>query len=101
MMRPALSLVPVWRPAVRTTDAAQATVTLEPVKQRDQTVSARLQLYVQFRLPAQDGDLPHVIEAHVHQASLEVQRVLFRALIEHADGQLVLAARAGKGGRGV
>lgn len=101
MMRAAISIVAVWRPAVRTTDDLQATVTLEPVKQRDQTVSVSLHLEVTFTLPPQDEHLPHAVEAHVHRAGLEAQRALFRALIEHADRELVLAARAGKGGRGV
>jgi len=86
---------------VRTTDDAQATLTLEPVKQHEQTVSVTLHLQVTFTLPPQDERLPHAIEAHVHQAGLEAQRALFRTLIEHADRRLVLAARAGKGAAGV
>ena len=86
---------------MRTTDDTQATVTLEPVKQRDRTVSVPLQLDLRFRLPAQDEGLPAAIERHVHHAGLEVQRALFRALIEHADRQLVLALRGGKGGQGI
>src|SRR4051812_36036441 len=101
MMRTTISIVKVWRPAVRTTDELQATVTVDPVKQQDRTVSAALQLAVTFTLPPQDEHLPNTIEAHVHRAGLEVQRALFRALIQHADGQLVLAARAGRGGQGV
>src|SRR5436305_4275430 len=101
MIRTAISIVAVWRPAVRTTDEPQATVTLEPVKQHERTVSVALHLQVSFTLPPQDERLPHAIEAHVHRAGLEAQRALFRALIEHADRQLVLASRAGKGGRGI
>ena len=101
MMRTALSIVTVWRSTVRTTDDIQATVTLDPVKQREQTVTVGLQLRLTFTLPPQDEYLPHTIEAHVHQAGLEVQRALFRALIEHADRQLVLTSRGGKGGQGV
>src|SRR5262245_39005914 len=101
MMRTTISIVQVWRPAVRTTDDAQATVTVAPVNQRDRAVSVALHLEVTFTLPPQDEHLPHAIEAHVHRAGLEAQRALFRALIEHADGQLVLAARGGKGGQGV
>src|SRR4051812_38347938 len=84
MMRPASPIVPVWRPAVRTTDDAQATVTLDPVNQQGRTVSVALRLEVTFTLPPQDEHLPHAIEAHVHRAGLEAQRALFRALIEHA-----------------
>jgi hypothetical protein len=101
MMRAAISIVLVWRPAVRTTDELQATVTLDPVKQQDQTVSVSLRLDLQFRLPAQDEGLPHAIETHVPRAGLEAQRALFRALIEHADRQLVLARRGGRHGRGI
>jgi hypothetical protein len=101
MMRTTISIVALWRPAVRTTDELQATVSLDPVKQRERTVSAALRLEVTFTLPPQDEHLPHAIEAHVHRAGLEAQRALFRALIQHADAQLVLAARAGQGGQGV
>src|SRR4051794_29738256 len=101
MMRTTISIVAVWRPAMRTTDELQATVTLDPVKQQGRTVSAALHLEVAFALPPQDEQLPHVIEAHVRRAGLEAQRALFRALIRHADGQLVLAARAGQGGQGI
>jgi hypothetical protein len=103
MMRTTISIVRVWRPAVRTTDELQATVTLDPVNQRDRTASAALHLEVALTLPPQDEDehLPHTVEAHVHRAGLEVQRALSRALIQHADGQLVLASRAGQGGQGV
>ena len=52
-------------------------------------------------LPPQDEHLPDQIEAFVHQAGLEVQRRLFRALIEKADQELVLRRRHGKGGRGI
>ena len=100
-MRTMISIVAVWRPTMRTTDESQATVTLDSVKQQDQTVSASLQLRLVFRLPDQDEHLPGAIEAYVHRAGLEAQRALFRALIEHADRQLVLAARAGKDGQGV
>src|SRR3954454_9593527 len=52
-------------------------------------------------LPDQDKHLPDQIEAFVHQAGLEVQRRLFRALIEKADHELVLQQRHGKGGAGI
>lgn len=86
---------------MRTTDDTQATVTLEPVKQHEQAVSVGLHLRLSFDLPPQDVHLPAAIEAHVHQAGLQVQRALFRALVEHADRQLVLSRRAGKGGQGI
>lgn len=101
MMRTAISIVSVWRPAVRTTDDTQATVAIDPVKQQGRAVSVALHLEVTFDLPPQDERLPHAVEAHVHRAGLEAQRALFRALIEHADGQLVLATRAGRGGQGI
>ena len=86
---------------MRTTDELQATVTADPVKQQDRAVTVALHLEVSFDLPPQDERLPHAIEAHVHRAGLEAQRALFRASIQHADGQLVLATRAGKDGQGV
>src|SRR4051794_34882460 len=52
-------------------------------------------------MPDHDKHLPDQIEAFVHQAGLEVQRRLFRALIEKADQELVLQRRHGKGGRGI
>jgi hypothetical protein len=86
---------------VRTTDDTQATVALQPVKQQDRTVTVGLHLQLSFDLPPQDQQLPHTIEAHVHRAGLEAQRALFAALIEHADQQLVLSRRGGKGGAGI
>src|SRR4051812_21589897 len=52
-------------------------------------------------MPDQDEHLPDQIEAFVHHAGLEVQRRLFRALIEKADHQLILPQRQGKGGDGI
>src|SRR4051812_4637690 len=52
-------------------------------------------------LPDQDDQLPDQIEAFVHQAGLDVQRRLFRALIEKADQELVLQRRHGKAGDGI
>src|SRR5262249_11982147 len=75
--------------------------TLGAVKQQGPTVSVRVQLDLDFRLPDQDEHLPAALEAHVHHAGLELQRALFRALIEHADRHLVLSRRHGQGGAGV
>src|ERR1700687_564135 len=52
-------------------------------------------------MPDQNERLPDTIEATVHAAGLEVQRRLFRALIEKADRELVLEGRDGKGGEGI
>src|SRR4051812_3023725 len=52
-------------------------------------------------MPLQDEHLPDRIEAHVHQAGLELQRRLFRALIEKADHELVLQQRHGKADAGI
>src|SRR3954466_5119540 len=52
-------------------------------------------------MPPQDEHLPDQIEASVHQAGLELQRRLFRALIEKADHELVLQQRHGRGGAGI
>ena len=52
-------------------------------------------------MPDQDEHLPDLLEAAVHAAGLEVQRQLFRALIEKADRELILELRDGKGGQGI
>src|SRR5512142_3254466 len=52
-------------------------------------------------LPDQDEHLPDTIEAFAHGAGLEVQRRLFRALIEKADQELVLQRRLGHDGGGI
>src|SRR4051812_21858510 len=52
-------------------------------------------------MPLQDEHLPDRIEAHVHQAGLELQRRLFRALIEKADHELVLRHRHGTANAGI
>jgi hypothetical protein len=86
---------------VRTTDGLQTTITCCPVNLIDQTVSVELSLEMSVPMPLQDEHLPDRIEAHVHQAGLELQRRLFQVLIEKADHQLVLQQRHGKGGAGI
>jgi len=65
------------------------------------TLSVELGLQIALPLPDQDDHLPDRIEAFVHHAGLEVQRRLFRALIEKADQQLVLSHRHGKADAGI
>jgi hypothetical protein len=86
---------------VRDTDGLQATITLGPVNRVGQDLSTSLELKLTLPMPAQDRHLPETIEANVHAAGLEVQRQLFRALIEQADRELVLAGRDGKRGEGI
>ena len=94
-------IVPVWRFTVRDTDGLQTTLTLGPVNRQGQTLSLELALQMTLPMPHQDEDLPDAIEAFVHHAGLEVQRRLFRALIEKADQEVVLQRRHGKGGCGI
>jgi Uncharacterised protein family (UPF0236) len=86
---------------MRATDGLQTTITLGPVKDQGQVVSLELSLDLSLPMPSQDEHLPDHIEAYVHQAGLEVQRRLFKALIEQADRELVLRHRRGKGGAGI
>ena len=86
---------------MRDTDGLQTTITLGPVNCEDQTFALALTLQMALPMPDQDEYLPDQIEAFVHHAGLEVQRRLFRALIEKADQELVLQRRHGKGGRGI
>jgi hypothetical protein len=86
---------------VRDTDDLQTTITLGPVNRRGQTLALELGLQMRLPLPDQDEHLPDQIEAFVHHAGLEVQRQLFRSLIEKADQELVLQRRQGKGGDGI
>jgi hypothetical protein len=86
---------------VRTTDGLQTTIACRPVNVIDQTFSVALSLEMSLPIPPQDRHLPDQIEAHVHQAGLELQRRLFRVLIEKADHDLVLQQRHGKGGAGI
>ena len=86
---------------MRATDGLQTTITLGPVKDQGQVVSLELSLDLSLPMPSQDEHLPDHIEAYVHQAGLEVQRRLFKALIEQADRELVLQHRQGKGGVGI
>jgi Uncharacterised protein family (UPF0236) len=86
---------------MRDTNGLQTTITLSPVNCADQILSLELELQMTVPLPDQDEHLPDQIEAFVHQAGLEVQRQLFRVLIEKADHELVLQRRHGKGGDGI
>jgi hypothetical protein len=86
---------------VRDTDGLQATITLGPVNRVGQDLSACLEMIISLPMPDQDEHLPETIEANVHAAGLEVQRQLFRALIEKADRELVLNGRDGKAAEGI
>jgi hypothetical protein len=86
---------------VRDADGLQTTLTLGPANREGQTLSLELALQMTVPMPHQDEDLPDQIEAFVPHAGLEVQRRLFRALIEKADQELVLQCRHGKGGCGI
>ena len=86
---------------MRATDGLQTTITLGSVKDDAQAFSLELLLELSLPMPQQDEHLPDQIEAYVHQAGLEVQRQLFRVLIEKADQELVLQRRQGKGGAGI
>ena len=86
---------------MRDTDGLQATITTGPVHRAGQTLSLELALRISLPMPTQDRDLPEQIEAYVHEAGLQVQRRMFRALIEKADSELVVQRRHGKAGRGI
>ncbi len=86
---------------MRATDGFQTTITLSPVNCEDQTLSLELELKMALPMPNQDEHLPDRIETIVHQAGLEAQRQLFKALVEKADQQLVLQRRQGKAGAGI
>jgi Uncharacterised protein family (UPF0236) len=86
---------------VRDTDGLKTNLTLGTVNCQDQVLTVPLELQLTLPLPQQDRDLPDRIEAVVHRAGLEVQRRLFRALIEKADHELVLQRRHGKAGAGI
>lgn len=86
---------------MRDIDDLQTTITLGPVNREGQTLSLELGLQMTLPIPDQDEHLPDQIEAFVHHAGLDVQRRLFRALIEKADQELVLQRRHGKGGGGI
>jgi uncharacterized protein UPF0236 len=86
---------------VSDTNDLQTNITLGPVNRRDQALALELTLQMSLPVPEQDEHLPDQIEAAVHQAGLEVQRRLFRALIEKADQELLLQRRQGKGGAGI
>jgi hypothetical protein len=86
---------------VRDTDGLQTTITLGTVNRQDQKLTASLEMSIRLPMPDQDEHLPDTIEANVHAAGLEAQRLLFRVLLEKADQELVLGGRDGKGGEGI
>jgi Uncharacterised protein family (UPF0236) len=86
---------------VRATDDLQTTITLTPVNRHDRALSLEMTLGMTLPMPDQDEHLPDQIEAFAHQAGLQVQRRLFRVLIEKADQELVLQRRHGKAGAGI
>ncbi len=86
---------------MRDTDGLQTTISCSAVNVIEETLSLELSLTMSLPMPHQDEHLPDQIEADVHQAGLEVQRRLFRALIEKADQELVLHQRHGKANAGI
>jgi Uncharacterised protein family (UPF0236) len=86
---------------VRDTDDSQAIINLGPVNLQGQDLDLELTLHMTLPMPDHDAHLPDRIEARVHHVGLQVQRLLFRALIEKADQELVLQQRRGKGGEGI
>ena len=86
---------------MRATDGLQTTITVGPVNSHGQAISLEMSLGMSLPIPQQDEHLPDEIEAFVHQTGLEVQRQLFRVLIEKADQELVLQHRHGKGNAGI
>lgn len=86
---------------MRDTDGFQATITLGPVNRVGNDLSASLEMAMTLPMPDQDEHLPDTLESTVHAVGLEIQRLLYRALIEKADRELVLENRGGKGGEGV
>jgi Uncharacterised protein family (UPF0236) len=86
---------------MRATGGLQTTLHLGPVNRDAQTLSLELSFGMSLPMPHQDEHLPDQIEAFVHQAGLEIQRRLFRALIEEADQELVLQQRHGEAGAGI
>ena len=86
---------------MRATDGLQTTIAFGPVNRTDQALSLEVSLEMSLPMPPQDQHLPDQIEAYVHQAGLELQRGLFRVLIEKADRELVLRQRHGNGGAGI
>src|SRR5271168_3582578 len=94
-------IVALWRFTVRDTNGLQTTITCSPVNRTDQILSLELSLQMTLPMPHQDEHLPDRIEAHVHQVGLQLQRRLFRVLIEKADRELVLEQRHGKDGTGI
>ena len=86
---------------MRATDGLQTAISCSPVNVVDQTLALQLSMEMALPVPPQDEHLPDQIEAFVHQAGLELQRRLFRVLIEKADQELVLRRRHGKGNAGI
>jgi Uncharacterised protein family (UPF0236) len=86
---------------VRETNELQTTIALGSVNRQGQALSLELTLQMTMPLPDQDQRLPDQIETFAHQAGLQVQRRLFRALIEKADQELVLPRRHAKAGQGI
>jgi hypothetical protein len=86
---------------MRATDGLQTTISTSPVNRDGGTFSLELSVGISLPMPPQDEHLPDMIEAFVHRAGLEIQRRLFKVLIEKADQELVLQHRRGKGGAGI
>ena len=82
-------------------DDLQTTIACSPVNSSGPALSLDVRLQLSLTMPDQDEHLPETIEASVHHVGLELQRELFRVLMEKADQELILRQRHGKDDAGI
>jgi hypothetical protein len=82
-------------------DDLQTTITCSRVNSSGRALALDARLQLSLSMPDQDEHLPETIEASVHHVGLELQRELFRVLMEKADQELVLRQRHGKDAAGI
>jgi hypothetical protein len=86
---------------MRAPQELQATVHAAQVNLHDQRLILQAQIALEFPMPAQDAELPKLLEAGIERGGQVLKRRLFQLAIERADAELILAQRHGKDGQGI
>src|SRR4051794_36183472 len=86
---------------MRAPQELQATVHAARVNLQDDRLILQAQITLEFPMPAQDAELPKLLEAGIERGGQLLKRRLFQQAVERADAELIVARRHGKDGQGI
>jgi hypothetical protein len=86
---------------MRAPQELQATVDAAQVNLHDHRLILQAQITLELPMPAQDAELPKLLEAGIERGGQMLKRRLFQHALEQADAALIVAQRHGKQGQGI